>query len=46
MNLQERDEMTAQVTLSFGIKDRAHLARILRRLRGMPQVMRIQRTRA
>ncbi|MGH8282274.1 MAG: bifunctional GTP diphosphokinase/guanosine-3',5'-bis pyrophosphate 3'-pyrophosphohydrolase [Gammaproteobacteria bacterium] len=46
VNLQERDEMTAQITLSFGIKDRPHLARILRRLRAMSQVMRIQRTRA
>lgn len=46
VNQQERDELTSQITFVFGVKDRQHLARILRRLRSLPQVMRIQRTRA
>ncbi|MGA9852882.1 MAG: bifunctional GTP diphosphokinase/guanosine-3',5'-bis pyrophosphate 3'-pyrophosphohydrolase [Gammaproteobacteria bacterium] len=46
VNQQERDELTSQIVLIFGVKDRQHLARVLRRLRALPQVMRIQRTRA
>ncbi|MDE1888124.1 MAG: TGS domain-containing protein, partial [Gammaproteobacteria bacterium] len=45
VNLQERDELTALLTLVFGVHDRQHLARVLRKLRSLPQVMRIQRTR-
>lgn len=46
VHLQERDDITALLTLTFDVRDRRHLARILRRLRGLTQVMRIQRTRA
>ncbi|MDE1984797.1 MAG: bifunctional (p)ppGpp synthetase/guanosine-3',5'-bis(diphosphate) 3'-pyrophosphohydrolase [Gammaproteobacteria bacterium] len=46
VNLQERDEITALLTLVFGVHDRQQLARVLRKLRSLPQVMRIQRTRA
>ena len=46
VNLQERDESSSVLTFVFGVHDRLHLARILRRLRALPQVMRIQRTRA
>ena len=46
VNQQERDELTSVITFVFGVKDRQHLARILRRLRRLPQVMRIQRIRA
>ncbi len=46
VNQQERDELTSVITFVFGVKDRQHLARILRRLRSLPQVMRIQRIRA
>ncbi len=46
VNQQERDELTSQITFVFGVKERQHLARILRKLRSLPQVMRIQRTRA
>lgn len=46
VNLQERDETSSALTFVFGVRDRRHLARILRKLRGLPQVMRIQRTRA
>ena len=45
VNQQERDELTSQITFTFGVKDRSQLARILRKLRGLPQVVRIQRTR-
>ncbi|MGH8293684.1 MAG: bifunctional GTP diphosphokinase/guanosine-3',5'-bis pyrophosphate 3'-pyrophosphohydrolase [Gammaproteobacteria bacterium] len=45
VNLQERDELTALITLTFAVHDRQHLARVLRKLRSLPQVMRIQRTR-
>jgi len=43
---QERDELTSVITFVFGVKDRQHLARTLRKLRSLPQVMRIQRIRA
>ena len=46
VNQQDRDEMTSVLTFAFGVRDRTQLARILRRLRGLPQVIRIQRTRA
>ena len=46
VNLQERDEITALLTLVFSVHDRQQLARVLRKLRSLPQVMRIQRTRA
>jgi GTP diphosphokinase / guanosine-3',5'-bis(diphosphate) 3'-diphosphatase len=46
VNQQERDELTSVINFVFGVKDRQHLARILRRLRSLPQVMRIQRIRA
>jgi len=34
------------LTLVFSVHDRQQLARVLRKLRSLPQVMRIQRTRA
>ena len=46
VNQQERDELTSVITFVFGVKDRQHLARTLRKLRSLPQVMRIQRIRA
>ncbi|MDE2234914.1 MAG: bifunctional GTP diphosphokinase/guanosine-3',5'-bis pyrophosphate 3'-pyrophosphohydrolase [Gammaproteobacteria bacterium] len=46
VNQQERDDLTSVITFVFGVKDRQHLARTLRKLRSLPQVMRIQRTRA
>ena len=46
VNLQERDELTSMLTFVLGVRDRTHLARILRRLRALPQVMRIQRAKA
>ena len=46
VNQQDRDELTSVLTFVFGVRDRTQLARILRRLRGLPQVIRIQRTRA
>ncbi|MGH8400636.1 MAG: RelA/SpoT family protein, partial [Gammaproteobacteria bacterium] len=46
VNQQDRDELTSVITFVFGVRDRVQLARILRRLRSLPQVIRIQRTRA
>ncbi len=46
VNQQERDELTSVITFVFGVKDRQHLARTLRKLRSLPQVMRIQRIHA
>jgi RelA/SpoT family (p)ppGpp synthetase len=43
---QDRDELTSVLTFVFGVRDRVHLARILRKLRALPQVIRIQRTKA
>jgi RelA/SpoT family (p)ppGpp synthetase len=46
VNLQERDETTSLITFVLEVRDRSHLARILRRLRGLPQVTRVQRSKA
>ena len=46
VNQQDRDELTSVLTFVFGVRDRVQLARILRKLRSLPQVIRIQRTRA
>ena len=46
VNLQERDGETSVLTFVFAVKDRTHLAKLLRRIRGLPQVMRVARTKA
>ena len=46
VNMQERDELTSLLTLVFVTRDRTHLARVLRKLRGMPQVMKVSRAKA
>src|SRR5579859_392595 len=46
VNLQERDEQISVLTFVFAVRDRTHLARLLRRIRALPQVMRISRIKA
>ncbi|HET7568983.1 MAG TPA: bifunctional GTP diphosphokinase/guanosine-3',5'-bis pyrophosphate 3'-pyrophosphohydrolase [Gammaproteobacteria bacterium] len=45
VSLQERDGQTSTLNMVFSVQDRKHLARIMRHLRNMPQVLRIARTR-
>jgi len=46
VNQQQRDDLTAVLSFVLAIRDRTHLARILRRLRRLPQVMKVSRSRA
>lgn len=46
VDVRERDGATSTINFLFAVKDRAHLARIMRRIRGMPPVMRLARTKA
>jgi len=46
VNLQERDGETSMLTFVFAVQDRTHLARLMRRIRKLPQVIRIARTKA
>ncbi len=46
VNLQERDGETSMLTFVFAVQDRTHLARLMRRIRKLPQVMRIARSKA
>ena len=46
VNLQERDGETSMLTFVFAVQDRTQLARLLRRIRKLPQVMRISRSKA
>jgi len=46
VNQQQRDDLTAVLSFVLAIRDRTHLARILRRLRGLPQVMKVSRSKA
>ena len=46
VNLQERDSQSSVLTFVFAVRDRTHLARLLRRLRAMPEVMKVQRSKA
>jgi (p)ppGpp synthase/HD superfamily hydrolase len=43
INTSERDGITTTVNLILNVHNRAHLARIMRRLRTLPQVLRISR---
>ena len=45
VRMEERDGMTSAMTLVIDVRDRRHLARIMRRIRAMESVMRITRTR-
>ena len=45
VRMEERDGMTSAMTLVIDVRDRRHLARIMRRIRAMKSVMRITRTR-
>jgi (p)ppGpp synthase/HD superfamily hydrolase len=46
VNQQQRDDLTAVLSFVLAVRDRTHLARILRRLRGLPQVLRVSRSKA
>ncbi len=43
INTLERDGVTTTVNLILSVRDRSHLARVIRRLRTLPQVLRISR---
>ncbi len=45
VSVHERDGSTSLLTFIFSVSDRKHLARIMRHIRNMPQVMRLTRTR-
>ena len=43
INTVEKDGVTTTVNLILNVHDRTHLARVIRRLRTLPQVLRISR---
>ncbi|MDX1455606.1 MAG: bifunctional GTP diphosphokinase/guanosine-3',5'-bis pyrophosphate 3'-pyrophosphohydrolase [Gammaproteobacteria bacterium] len=45
VNVQERDGSTSVMNFLFAVKDRRHLAQIMRHIRKMPQVLKVSRTR-
>ena len=46
VNQQQRDDLTAVLSFVLAVHDRTQLARMLRRLRSLPQVLRISRSKA
>ncbi|HET9680373.1 MAG TPA: bifunctional GTP diphosphokinase/guanosine-3',5'-bis pyrophosphate 3'-pyrophosphohydrolase [Gammaproteobacteria bacterium] len=46
VEVHERDGFTSTINFLFAVHDRNHLARIMRRIRGLPAVMRLTRTKA
>ena len=46
VELQERDTQTSQLVFELRVRDRRHLARIVRVIRRMPEVLRVARTLA
>lgn len=46
INRDERDAKTSVILLDVGIRDRQHLARVVRNVRRIPSVMKISRVRA
>ena len=46
VSVQDRDGSTSVLNFLFAVHDRKHLAAIIRHLKKMPQVLRIQRTKA
>ncbi len=45
VNIEERDTQTTTITFTLTVKGRDHLARIMRHLRQVPEVVRIQRAK-
>jgi GTP pyrophosphokinase len=45
VSVQERDAQTSTLAFQLQVRDRDHLARVMRRIRSMPQVMRVARAR-
>jgi RelA/SpoT family (p)ppGpp synthetase len=43
VNIAERDGMTSALHFTLDVSDRRHLARVMRHIRSVPEVMRIQR---
>ncbi len=43
LDMIERDGLTSALTFTIGVQDRRHLARVMRRVRAIPAVMRISR---
>ena len=46
VNIEERDGTTTGMSIIVTVRDRVHLARIMRRLRAIPQVLKIHRTKS
>lgn len=45
VSFEERDGTTTTITFTIGVKSRVHLARIIRTLKSVPEVIKIARTR-
>jgi GTP diphosphokinase / guanosine-3',5'-bis(diphosphate) 3'-diphosphatase len=45
VNIEERDAQTTTITFTLSVRGRGHLARIMRHLRQVPEVVRIQRAK-
>jgi GTP pyrophosphokinase len=45
VNIEERDAQTTTITFTLSVRGRDHLARIMRHLRQVPEVVRIQRAK-
>lgn len=45
VNVQERDGSTSVMNFLFAVRDRKHLAKIIRHIKKMPQVLKVSRTR-
>jgi RelA/SpoT family (p)ppGpp synthetase len=46
VSVNERDTQTSTLSFQFLVRDRDHLAKVMRRIRSMPPVMRVYRARA
>jgi guanosine-3',5'-bis(diphosphate) 3'-pyrophosphohydrolase len=46
VSVNERDTQTSTLSFQFLVRDRVHLAKVMRRIRSMPPVMRVYRARA
>jgi (p)ppGpp synthase/HD superfamily hydrolase len=46
VEVQEHDTQTSTLSFQFQVHDRVHLAQVMRRIRGMPQVIRVYRARS
>ena len=45
MSVEDDDPRTSTITLLLGVRSRVHLARVMKRIRQVPEVIRVQRMR-